>query len=243
MRLELLGSKPFAIGGNRLCFIHPGRSDRCVKVRRPDFTLTDLRRKKGFPKNLRPLSSIDDNAEEYRVMMSLDRKFGRSVYKHVSECFGFEDTDLGKGLVSELICDPDGRISFSLKQYLWEHGRDESVDLALAQFCDFWQEHAIPSRTLLLHNLVAQRNENGGVARLVVIDGLGSPNLIPFHWLSNSVQSKKVGRKLEDLHTRFESYVKSCESGTVPSSVGRLIHDGTPFNKDNTKSNNNNSDS
>ncbi|MEE4252626.1 MAG: hypothetical protein V2I50_01140, partial [Desulfuromusa sp.] len=59
--IQLQTIEPFARGGNRLCFVHPEDSRLCIKVRRPDFTLEDRRRKKGFPKNLRPLSSFDDN--------------------------------------------------------------------------------------------------------------------------------------------------------------------------------------
>ena len=59
MTLVLTDHNPFAQGGNRLCFVHPEDSLRCIKVRRPDFTLEDRRREKGFPKNLKPLSSFE----------------------------------------------------------------------------------------------------------------------------------------------------------------------------------------
>src|SRR5690606_29292096 len=103
MTLQLASMQPFARGGHRLCFVHPDNPALCVKVRRPDFSLADRRRKKGFPKNLRPLSSFDDNAEEFRVMTDLERAFGEPLYKHVSRCHGFAATDMGPGLVSELI--------------------------------------------------------------------------------------------------------------------------------------------
>ncbi len=113
--LLLKDLKPFAQGGNRLCFVHPENPELCIKVRRPDFTLADRRRKKGFPKNLRPLKSFDDNREEFLVMNKLERFSGLEVFDHISRCFGFVDTDMGKGLVSELIRDENRSISETLK--------------------------------------------------------------------------------------------------------------------------------
>ena len=52
---------------------------------------------KGFPKNLRPLSSFDDNREECRVVTQLQRQLGEIVFEHVYRCYGFIQTDLGVG--------------------------------------------------------------------------------------------------------------------------------------------------
>ncbi len=48
--LQLKTEEAFAKGGNRLCFVHPQDPSLCVKVRRPDFTLADLRKKRAFLK-------------------------------------------------------------------------------------------------------------------------------------------------------------------------------------------------
>ena len=140
MTLVLTGQEPFARGGNRLCFVHPEDDLRCIKVRRPDFTLEDRRREKGFPKNLKPLASFDDNREEYLVMKQLRRTYGEPIFRHISRCFGFVDTDLGKGLVSELIRDHDGAISQTLKKYLWDHGLTEACQVAINDLCRFWEQ-------------------------------------------------------------------------------------------------------
>ena len=89
MTLQLSALEPFARGGNRLCFVHPQHPDRCIKVRRPDRPLTKLRAQKRFPKNLRPLSSFDDNLEEFRVMKRLHDHYGDEIFTLVSRCFGF----------------------------------------------------------------------------------------------------------------------------------------------------------
>lgn len=227
MTVLLSTAAPFARGGNRLCFVHPDYPDRVIKVRRPDFTLEDRRRKKGFPKNLRPLSSFDDNLEESRVMARLDRRFGEALYRHVSRCYGFEDSDMGKGLVSELIRDASGRISHTLKQYIWDHGFDDNARSAVAAFCHDWEALGVPSRDLLLHNLVAQRDEHGRIVRLVVIDGLGGSGLIPDQWLPRALLRLRARRKTRNLYERIEALLPQRGQEKFPGYHGQLFHDGT----------------
>ena len=224
--LKLTVSAPFAKGGNRLCFVHPERHDQCVKVRRPDFTLEDLRRKKGFPKNLKPLSAFDDNLEEYNVLTSFQNKYGDEAFQHISRCYGFEQSDLGKGLVLELVRDEDGCISFTIKQYLFEVGVSESFNSAFQVFCDYWERMALPSRNLLAHNVLVQRDIDGNVRRLVVIDGLGDAGIIPQRLLTKSYFSAKAKRKIADFKVRVNKYILDAEQGKKPSSIGLLLHRG-----------------
>lgn len=226
MSLRISHLKPFAQGGNRLCFIHPDDPQKCIKVRRPDFTLVDLRRKKGFPKNLRPLSSFDDNLEEYRVMTRLFQRYGQKLHQHISQCFGFVETDMGKGLVSELIRDEDQRISHSLKQYLWDNGFTADCRQAVTEFEHYWQVESVPSRDLLLHNIVVQMQSENLIKRLVVIDGLGSPNVVPDWVLPYSVKTKRAHRKIKNLHQRIDDLLALRGQDQFPGYHGRLLHDG-----------------
>lgn len=226
MKLYLSDKAPFARGGNRLCFVHPEAPERCVKVRRPDFTLADLRRSKRFPKNLRPLSAFDDNAEEDRVLRLFEKRFGDPVFSHVSRGFGFVETDFGRGLVSELIRDEDGRISRSLKQYIWENGYADDCRAAAEALCRCWEELGVPSRDLLVHNIVVQRNKEGRVRRLVVIDGLGSSDFIPFALLPSFMKRAKARRKTANFHQRIEKTIEASKTGDFPGMLGRLLHEG-----------------
>ena len=226
MSLALSKEAPFARGGNRLCFIHPEYPDRCIKVRRPDFTLEQLRKKKGFPKTLKPLSSFDDNLEEHRVLSEFRTHRGEAAFSVVSECFGFIETDLGKGLVSKLIRDAQGNVSHTLKQYLWDHGYTDECQQAVSQFAKHWVELALPSRDLLLHNIVVQLDEQGAIVGLFVIDGLGSPNFFPYWWLPKSAQRKKAQKRIDNLHTRIQDLLALRGSDTFPGYHGLLLHDG-----------------
>ncbi len=224
--LRLSQMTPFARGGNRLCYVHPDNPQCCVKVRRPDFTLEDCRRKKGFPRNLRPLSSFDDNREEAAVIEDLQKTRGVIIHHHIYRCDGFVETDLGPGLMTELVRDADGRISVSLKQDLWERGYPEETRQAVETLGAFWLKHLIPSRELLTHNILVQRGDNGEIQRLVVVDGLGSPYLFPFDWLPKVVRHHKVAHRVRRLHKRIKQFIRHCDSGHQPSRVGMLRHRG-----------------
>lgn len=225
--ISLSKRQPFARGGNRLCFVHPDDNDRCIKVRRPDFSLEDRRRKKGFPKNLKPLSSFDDNREEWSVMQTLHHHLGDKVYQCVSRCFGFLDTDMGKGLSSELIRNGDGAIAQTLKKELWDTGFTPELRAAVENFVAHWRHIGVPSRDLLLHNLVVQR-QGDVIRRIVVIDGLGSSGLIPFFWLPVKIRQRKIARKVDNLYQRIDKLLGQRGQKDFPGYHGLLFHDDAP---------------
>ncbi|MFT7405079.1 YrbL family protein [Zhongshania sp.] len=222
--------EPFAAGGNRWCYVHPDDSAQCVKIRRPDFTVAQRRASKGFPKNLKPLSSFDDNLDEYKVMQNFVRYYDDYIFAHVSRCYGYVDTDMGAGLCSELVRDSNGDISVSLKQYLWEYGYTDNSRAAVAQLCEHWLDYSLPSRDLILHNVVVQRNvaEDGeaSIRRLVVIDGMGSSGIVPAHWMPKSYQVAKARRKVENLCQRIAELLADREHGRGPGMHGFLFHKG-----------------
>ncbi|GAA5524472.1 uncharacterized protein YrbL [Microbulbifer aestuariivivens] len=226
MIIRLSGQQPFAQGGNRLCYVHPADADRCIKVRRPDFTLADRRRKKGFPKSLKPLSSFDDNREEARVMESLEKRYGDRVFQHVSRCFGFVDTDMGVGLVSEMIRDANGKISQTLKKVIWDEGFTAECRQAVEALTQFWLDNLVPSRQLLLHNIVVQRDSRGAIERLVVIDGLGSAGLLPSPLLPSFIQRRKIKKKIGVMHGRIKVLLGQRDQARFPGYHGLLMHDG-----------------
>ena len=116
----------------------------------------------------------------------------------IPQCYGFVDTDLGTGLCVEMIRDDDGAISMSLKQYLWSFGRDNTLEALLQQFAKHWQQMGMPSRNLLLHNIVVQQKK-GKPYRLVVVDGLGWPDLLPLGYFSKVFARHKAGRRVLKL--------------------------------------------
>lgn len=224
--IRLSTEEPFAHGGNRLCFVDPGHHDRCIKVRRPEFTLEDLRKKKGFPYTLLPVSAVDESIKEDRIMRACERRLGNDLYAAVSRHYGFVDTDMGPGLCSELIRNADGRISLSVMEYVWEFGKTESLMKAVDRFAEQWPQLMIPSRDLLLHNVVAQCDADNEVQRLVVIDGLGYSGLIPFSWLSASYKIRRANKKLEKFRSLLDELLEVQKNGEMTNLFWKQKHDG-----------------
>lgn len=194
----------FARGGNRLCYVDPNCLSRCIKVLRPDRSPRIRRSEKSFPKNLKSLNQFDDNREEYSVVQKIEKSIGTAAYQLIPEFYGYVDTNLGPGLVCELIRDSDGLISISLKQYIWQYGVDEKLQLALDRFSNLWSSLGMPSRNLLLHNIVVQR-DNDAIVRLVVIDGLGWPGLFPLAYFIPFLARRRAARKVKTLFQAIEN--------------------------------------
>ena len=158
-------------------------------------------------------------------MTGLSDKYGDRLFQHVSRCYGFEQTDLGPGLTSELIRDKDGRISRTLKKYLWDYGLDRELQEGIDDLEAFWTHEGIPSRDLLLHNIVVQMADEK-VIRLVVIDGLGSAGVVPEQVLPSFWGNRKARRKIKNFHSRIESFLGQRGHGEFPGFHGLLLHDG-----------------
>lgn len=189
--------KAFASGGNRLCFTHPNDSSFCIKVARPDRLPQQKKASKGFPKNLKPLSFFDENLQEIKVYNRIDRWIGRSAYQLIPRHKGIVETNYGSGFISEIVTDTDGRISISLKQFVWQHGVTPALNKALTKFKQQWSELGMPSRNLLLHNIVVQ--QHGDDLRLVVIDGLGWADVLPIAYWIPEIARRKALRKVNRL--------------------------------------------
>lgn len=223
--LQLKPLTPFAHGGNRLCFVHPEFLLRCIKVRRPEFSLRDLRKKKKFPKRFWPLSWLDESVSEYALMQKIDRHVGELAYQVLPRCYGFEDTDMGPGLVSELIRNENGEICYSVMQYVWELGYTPELRQAVEAFTALWPTLDIPVREILLHNVVVQCDEEK-VKRLVVIDGLGESGVIPWWWLTHSVRVNRSKRRVHNFVQRIDVLLEERKSGKIDNPFWVLKHKG-----------------
>ncbi len=200
-----LGSEAaaFARGGNRLCFVDPRDAGRCIKVLRPDRSPAIKRGESAFPKNLKPLASFDDNREEARVYAAIQRSVGEPAFELIPRLYGWVDTDFGEGLCQQLLRDDDGRIAVSLKQYLWERGRDGALEAPLAAFGRDWAAAGMPSRKLLTHNMVVQC-ANQEPLRIWVIDGLGWPDLLPLARLVPALARRRASRRVNALEASIQ---------------------------------------
>lgn len=216
---------PFARGGNRMVYVHPERPEVCIKLPRTDVDLAVKRRRKGLKGRLKPAATFDDNRAEALTLTELHGRVGGSLAAFVPRFLGWVETDLGRGVAVDLIRDDDGAIATPLKQYVWERGFDAGLETALAEFTAYWIRERVPSRELLLHNVVARRRGDGSVG-LVVIDGLGNADLLPLSRWSRVLARRKSSRKAARLRTRIEDLVRTRAEGGDPGEHGFLRQAG-----------------
>jgi hypothetical protein len=201
--LRLADLKPFGVGGRRRCFVHPDRPDRCVKVARRDGS-TMLQAKPGLATWLRFGRVYDNNADELKELSKLQRKLGEDrMMRHFPRLHGMAPTDLGPGLVTDLVRDADGRISQTLRELLVE-GRDlREFRAAYDSFGRFLIEHGIVTRDLLDHNLVVRQGADGA-RTFFLIDGFGDSAWFSPGRVLPAYTRRRIEAKLAKAWARFE---------------------------------------
>lgn len=205
--ITLRGAEPFAVGGRRLCFVHPGNPALCVKVNRTDDDRFGRLDKPGRLVPARFRRSIDDNQHERTILSALQRRL-RDRFAHLPRCHGAVDTDLGPGIVLDLIRDADGRIARTVRNLACDGIPLASLRTAFDDFGEFLLRENIVTRALLDHNIVA-RHEPDGAWTLFLIDGYGDPAFIPVASLVRPVGARRIRRRLDDAWQRFEQLERS----------------------------------
>ena len=89
--ISLQGVKPFAEGGNRLCFIHPNNNKLCLKISKPE-VIEKLYLNAPWYKKLRMKRSFDDNYREERAYKQRAIKENpKKIWKHLARWYEFID--------------------------------------------------------------------------------------------------------------------------------------------------------
>ena len=208
--LTLSSQQPFATGGRRVCYVHPDRPDRCVKVLRQDRpTSARLSNNSWVPARWR--RAYDNNADEQGTLEALQRRLGCEVTaRHLPVCHGICETDLGPGLELDLIRDFDGGeagevgpIARDLRYYARSSAPVGQFRPAFDEFGAWLLEHRVLTRMLHDHNLVAQKQADGGW-RLVLIDGIGDRAWIPVRRWIKTAARRSVQQRLLTGWSRIE---------------------------------------
>jgi hypothetical protein len=221
--IPLLASKPFAVGGRRECYVHPENRDWCIKVHRPEFHPALLRKRVPWWRSIRKNEyDFDENVSDWKVLAMLASDPDTSMWSHLPGFHGWAETDRGRGLVVGLIRDANGLISRTLLDWIWQNGPAERLDAAIDTFCKFWEKRTIPSRSLGLHNIVV-REEADGSCRLVVIDGLGDTQFIPFSKISRQYALRRSASKTARLRREILELIESRKNREDPGKRGFLL--------------------
>lgn len=199
--IDLASQQPFAQGGNRLCFIHPEKPNRCLKVLLPN-RAAELKAKAPWYKRWRSSESFDDNARElqgYGQRALLHAK--EDVWQHLARCYGEVKTNLGLAVETDLIL-LNGGIAPTLDAYLREKGLTVEIKKAIKDLESWLLKYQVLTKNILPHNLVIK--ESNGQKKLVIIDGLGSSAYIPLPSISRFFADKYIRRRIAKMHVRIQ---------------------------------------
>jgi len=212
--LRLSAERPFATGGRRLCFVHPLDPARCVKVLRTDDARFVKTGRTLVPAALR--REYDNNEDERRALAALERRLSSADYRHLPRCYGYEPTDLGRGLVLDLVRDEPadeapGPIARSVRQVLAEGVPLEDLRAAYDAMGEHFIRCGVTTRAILDHNLAAQRRGAGW--NLVLIDGFGERAWIPIRSMIPAVRRRSAQRRVERGWRRLEATAREVRAG------------------------------
>lgn len=201
--LSLVRRTPFAVGGTRLCFVHPYDSNKCVKVLRSDRT-PQARQKlvKGI-KRLRSPKHWDDQLKELVAYRHLLLRDTNRTWNHIPEFFGSVETDLGVGIVTRIFRNFDENFPRNLEQEV-PHGVDSVLQAGITEFKQWLRQELVVTRDLLPHNIIVVR-DSAQHCRLLIVDGLGNSEWIPVSTWFRSFARRKIERKIKKFDFRVES--------------------------------------
>jgi hypothetical protein len=207
--LRLSRLAPFAEGGNRVCFVHPRHPHLCVKITRPGCGGKALLAKRAFRRRLfYTAAGLDRNLREFAEYRRLAKIGGEKLWRHIPRHFGFINTDLGAGAVTELVRNNDGSIASKLSDFLRRNGQPI---VALKEFAAFLREKSAPFwHDPNFNNLVCAHLTGDG-ERIFIVDGLERKPRLPAA-LSPSKRHRQVPRKLAKFQALLAETIAGANS-------------------------------
>ena len=193
--------KPFAEGGNRVCYIHPDNKSLCLKISKPE-VVKKMRSNAPWYKKLRSEKSFDDNyREESAYHQRAIKENPQKIWRHLAKWYEFVETSKGLASCTELITNND-KVALNLEEYLFSKGRTSEIDKALKEFEIFLKETKLLTKNIIPHNLAVK--ENDSELTLKIIDGLGCMSFIPLPEISNTFADRYIKRRIELMYSRIE---------------------------------------
>ncbi len=219
----LSGLSPFGRGGKRDCYVDPRDPDRCIKVAKVGLEPERLLAAAPWWARWRKTADdFDKNYRDWEMLHRLDFQSKTAALSFLPQCFGWVETDRGRGLAIEMIRDHDGLISRSFKDYLWTEGYNSRAQWAVEQLVQQMRQCPLATRTLVLYNFATQVRADGSL-RLVFIDGMGATELIPLSRWSTRIASWKTERKIRHLLQQIKDLTAQRERGEDPGRWGFLL--------------------
>lgn len=150
-----------AKGSAVICYEHPNDSSKIIKISH----------QKKFYKNQNQIENIYYNyLKKHNIPTT-----------YIAKCYGYIDTNLGKGLVFEKVCDYNGNISIMFTDYLKNNDRLalNYEEILMKDLETYILKNNILFLDISLKNILFSQYEKGKY-KLIIIDGLGGVSLPKF---------------------------------------------------------------
>ena len=200
--INLDGIQPFAVGGNRRCYVHPENNYRCLKV---TIQNQSKKAKQDAPwyKKFRNESTFDDNIREQKAYAQRAlKKDNPEKWKHLARWHGMVETSLGLASETDLIRDNQNNIAITLEKYLFTYGMTNEIQKAIEEFEKWLRSSLILTKNIIPHNIVLGY-EDGKIV-LKIIDGLGSKSYLPLTHISDMFARRYVERRIQLMQSRIK---------------------------------------
>jgi len=175
-------SEPIGTGRERACYVHPEDPRLAIKM---------------------PMGEVSDQTQRDLKFYRKLKKRGIKGIPHVPDFHGLCDTNLGRGIVVDLIRNYDGEISRPLNWYLAQGVPIEEFNEFLAELKQsFLQNLIIFNHDMTIGNLLFQKSSSRS-AQLVAIDGLG--DVVAIDWFDNFpfLVRRKINRRWKRFMKRI----------------------------------------
>lgn len=176
-----INSDPIGMGKERMCYVHPEDPRQAVKI------------------------SIGNTNEQSRREIKFYRKLKKRRVRdeHIPKFYGLATTNLGEGIVVEMIRNYDGEISRPLNWYLAQGFPIEEFEDSLVElYQSFLQNLIIFNHDLTIGNLLFKKT-SATRGRLVAIDGLGDVVAIDWFDFIPALVRRKITRRWERFIERL----------------------------------------
>jgi hypothetical protein len=175
--LTLSDRSPIASGTLRRVYQHPHVPERLVKVIRPEVIERRWGKGSAWYKRWRRVGRFVAVQREVEEYLACHHRTGRRL-PFVQQVFGFEETDLGLGFVTEALRSRDGHIAPSLGAIIRAGRYDARVRAAFERFARDFEESDVVIGDFSADNIVLAWDEAHD-ERFVLVDGLGCSTFIP----------------------------------------------------------------
>jgi hypothetical protein len=141
---------------------------------------------------------------------------GRSM-EHLATFHGQAKTNLGPGIMFDLITDPNGELSTTLGACIQGGTPIQTFEAEFKKLFDYMVKEAIIVGDFNESNILVQQQEDGS-RHLVIIDGVGNSDFIKLADYFKNFRNKKLHRKWDFLMSELTRFERMAKAGKYPGS-------------------------